>query len=84
MALLIDALGWIGSVLLILAYLLNSFNYLKASSTLYQGMNFVGGGMLIVNTLCLGAYPSSVLNIVWVIIAGLNMLQAKRQELQYS
>lgn len=80
MVILIETFGWLGSALLILAYLLNSFNYLAAQSLWYQGMNLVGGALLIINTVFLGAYPSSVLNIVWVIIAGINMFQAGRQE----
>lgn len=84
MEILIETFGWLGSVLLILAYVLNSFNYLAANSLLYQGMNFTGGALLIINTIFLGAYPSSVLNIVWVIIAGINMIQANRRALQLS
>ncbi|MGH1438123.1 MAG: CBU_0592 family membrane protein [Lewinella sp.] len=80
MEILIETFGWLGSALLILAYLLNSFNYLAAQSLWYQAMNFAGGGLLIINTIFLGAYPSSALNIVWVIIAGVNMLQASRKE----
>jgi hypothetical protein len=80
MEILIETFGWLGSALLILAYLLNSFNYLAAQSLWYQAMNFAGGALLIINTIFLGAYPSSALNIVWVIIAGINMLQASRQE----
>jgi hypothetical protein len=80
MVILIETFGWLGSALLILAYLLNSFNYLAAQSLWYQAMNFAGGAFLIINTIFLGAYPSSVLNIVWVIIAGINMLQATRKE----
>jgi hypothetical protein len=79
MGILIETFGWLGSALLILAYLFNSFNYLATQSMWYQGMNLIGGALLIINTIFLGAYPSSVLNIVWVIIAGLNILQASRQ-----
>lgn len=82
MLLLIDTFGWLGSALLIIAYLLNSFNYLATQASWYQGMNLVGGALLIINTVFLGAYPSSVLNVVWVIIAGINMLQAGRKQVE--
>ena len=60
----IDFMGWVGSISLILAYLLNSINWLKSQSFVYQLMNLLGGGFLIINTLYYGAYPSSFLNVV--------------------
>ena len=67
---LIDSLGWIGSLLLIVAYYLNSKNKLNAQTFTYQFLNVVGSLLLIVNTVYYGAYPSSAVNIVWVLIGG--------------
>lgn len=65
---LIDITGWIGSILLIVAYWLNSQNKLSSQSLTYQILNVVGSMLLMVNTLYYGAYPSSALNLVWVTI----------------
>lgn len=65
---LIDVLGWIGSVMLIVAYLQNSRNKLDAQSTTYQLLNAVGSALLVINSMFYGAYPSGALNVIWVLI----------------
>lgn len=63
---IIDVIGWTGTVLYLIAYGLVSMKKVEADSWAYQGMNFVAGAMLIVNTLYLQAYPSVGLNVAWV------------------
>ena len=65
----IDVLGWIGTILYLIAYGLVSAKKVEGDSWLYQGINFVAGILLIVNTIYLKAYPSAGLNIAWVGIA---------------
>lgn len=74
----IDALGWIGSLLLIIAYYQNSRNKINAQSTIYQLLNAAGSILLIINTLYYGAYPSSVVNLVWVFIGIHYLIKPKR------
>ena len=64
----IDVLGWIGSFLLIIAYVQNSRNKITAQSSSYQFLNILGSIFLIVNTVYYGAYPSSAVNVIWVFI----------------
>lgn len=66
---LIDILGWIGTVTYLVAYGLVSAKKVEGDSWLYQGLNFAAGILLIINTLYLQAYPSAGLNIAWVGIA---------------
>ena len=73
MNLLVDFLGWIGSLILIIAYVQNSRNKISAQSSIYQFLNISGSIFLIINTLYYGAYPSSAVNIIWVLI-GTNYL----------
>jgi hypothetical protein len=65
---LIDILGWTGSVLYLLAYALVSAKKTEGDSLLYQGINIVAGILLVVYTLSLGAYATTGLNAVWVAI----------------
>lgn len=65
----IDIGGWIGAVSVLLAYFLVSTGKWQAQSAGYQGLNLVGGLFLIINTIYFGAYPSSLVNVVWVGIA---------------
>ena len=65
----IDIVGWIGALSVLLAYLMVSLNRWASQSQKYQGMNLIGGLFLIINTIYFGAYPSSMVNLVWVSIA---------------
>jgi len=66
---IIDILGWTGTVTFLIAYGLVSAKKVEGDSWLYQGLNFVAGILLIINTIYLRAYPSAGLNIAWVGIA---------------
>jgi uncharacterized membrane protein YuzA (DUF378 family) len=68
MNLLINILGWTGSVLYLLAYALISAKKVAGDSLLYQGMNIVAGIFLVIYTLSLQAYATTGLNAVWVAI----------------
>ncbi len=70
---LIDIIGWIGTILYLIAYGLVSAKKAESDSWLYQGLNIVAGTLLIVNTFYLRAYPSAGLNIAWVGIAVLTL-----------
>jgi hypothetical protein len=84
MKLLIDIIGWIGSVEVIAAYALNSYQKLKSDSLLFQLLNLTGAASLIINTIYYHAYPSAFINVVWVIIAlfaiGKMMLEKKSRD----
>lgn len=66
---LIDILGWVASVLIVGAYFLNIRGRWSAQSKWYILCNLVGGAFFIINTAYHGAYPSALVNVVWVIIA---------------
>ena len=65
----IDILGWVGSLLLIMAYVLVSYQRLKATNPRYQWMNFIGSIFLMINTAYYGAFPSTFVNVIWACIA---------------
>ncbi|MBS1950170.1 MAG: hypothetical protein OJF59_000213 [Cytophagales bacterium] len=75
MKLLIDTIGWIGSLEVIAAYGLNSYQKIKSDSLLFQLLNLTGGIFLIINTVYYCAYPSAFINVVWVIIASVAIVQ---------
>lgn len=66
--LLIDILGWTGSILYLLAYTLVSMKKTEGDSLLYQGLNIFAGSLLVIYTLSLGAYATTGLNAVWVVV----------------
>jgi len=65
---LMETLGWIGAISLLMAYLLISNGKTIGKSYLYQGLNLIGSGGLIVNSYYHNALPSVILNIIWVLI----------------
>ncbi|HSK67031.1 MAG TPA: hypothetical protein VK888_08880 [Anaerolineales bacterium] len=71
--LLIDILGWTGSILYLLAYALVSMKKAEGDSLIYQGLNIIAGVLLVVYTLSLGAYATTGLNAVWVAIGLLTL-----------
>jgi hypothetical protein len=70
---LINILGWTGSILYLLAYALVSAKKTEGDSLLYQGINIFAGTLLVIYTLALGAYATTGLNAVWVVIGVLTL-----------
>jgi hypothetical protein len=66
--LLITVVGWTGAALLVLAYGLTSTGRLPPEGGRFQALNLAGAFALTVNTAYHDAWPSAVLNIVWIVI----------------
>jgi len=66
---IIEIIGWIGSVAVVAAYLLVSYNKVKSDSYFYQFLNLLGSICLIINTFYHNAFPSMIVNIIWSFIA---------------
>lgn len=79
-SILINTAGWIASILLVAAYWLVSKNKISAQSALYQSMNLIGSALLIVNTAYYGAFPSTAVNIIWVVIGAFYLLKSKKEK----
>ena len=77
MSILIECLGWIASILIVGSYALNITGKLAAKSKTYVIANMVGGLFFVLNTYYHQAYPSMLVNIIWVIIA-IVMLSKKK------
>ena len=80
MNMLVEILGWIGSVLIVGSYALNITGRLAATHKLYVLANILGGIFFVVNTYFHQAYPSMFVNIVWVIIAIVMLNKKDRQK----
>jgi hypothetical protein len=64
-----ETVGWIGSVIILLAYGLNSYQKIRSDSLGFYLMNFSGGVCLIVYAVYKDASANAFINIVWVIVA---------------
>ncbi|MCY7352012.1 MAG: hypothetical protein LH606_15335 [Cytophagaceae bacterium] len=66
---LIESLGWIGSLVMLIAYILNLRGRWTNHHPLYLWFNVVGGVFLVINTYFHQAYAATGLEVVWVIVA---------------
>ncbi|QOI98689.1 MAG: hypothetical protein HRU69_14895 [Flammeovirgaceae bacterium] len=69
MKLLIDIIGWSGSVMVVAAYGLNSYQKIKSDSLIFLFLNLAGGIFLIIYSVYYTAYANTFINVVWVLIA---------------
>lgn len=74
---IMDVIGWSGAVLVLCAYFLVSTRRLLGDSPLFQWLNLAGGVGLFANTVFYRAYPSSLVNVAWIIIAGLALMRLR-------
>jgi hypothetical protein len=79
MNLTIEIMGWVASVLIVGSYALNITGRLKANSNWYVWANIIGGLFFVINTYFHQAFPSMVVNIIWVIIAFVMIFKNKKK-----
>jgi hypothetical protein len=77
----VEVVGWVGAGLILLGYLLVTTGKLTGQSPLYQWMNVAGAAGFIVNGWWHNALPSTVLNVIWMMIGGVALwrIWAKRK-----
>jgi hypothetical protein len=71
----LETIGWVGGIVLIIAYALNTYGVIASESVEYQGMNFLGALCFVYYTYQKKAYPNVALNLVWGIIALLALIR---------
>jgi len=67
--LIVEVIGWIGMVLVLLAYFLITMKKTDRESKLYHSMNLIGAFFLGINSFINGAYPPGALDIAWMFVA---------------
>jgi hypothetical protein len=78
MKLLIDVGGWIGAILILVAYYLVSTRRVHGASVRYQTLNVVGSLLVGANALYYHALPSFSINVVWIAIAVMALVTRHR------
>jgi len=64
-----ESIGWYGTIAIVLAYALLSFDFISSSSFWYQIMNGTGAIGIVYISFKKKAYQPGVLNIIWAVIA---------------
>lgn len=67
--LLLEAVGWLGATILLVAYGLVSYGSVSGRSPIYQALNVLGGLLLALNSGWHRAWPSVAVNVIWTGIA---------------
>ena len=75
--LLVNLTGWLGALMLLLAYILVSSRRLAGDSLAYQLLNLAGSGCLLWNAYHFGAYPSVGVNSIWIVIALFTIIKSQ-------
>jgi hypothetical protein len=65
---LLTLAGWTGAISAVVAYGLVTMKRISPDSLLFQGLNIVGAGLLSVSASVHSAWPSAVVNVIWVAI----------------
>jgi hypothetical protein len=66
---IIEIYGWYGTIAIVGAYTLVSFDWLAADSFWYQFLNGTGAIGVLLVSLSRRAYQPAVLNVVWGLVA---------------
>ncbi|GAA3204275.1 hypothetical protein ACFO1B_42465 [Dactylosporangium siamense] len=81
---MIALLGWAGAAVLLAAYALVSSKRITGDGGVFQVLNIVGGAALALNSAVNGAWPSAVLNVIWVAIGAVAMFRLARKRTRQS
>jgi hypothetical protein len=73
---IVSVLGWIGSICILGAYAMSSYQILPPTSRIYQGLNLFGAILLIINSAYNEVYPFTFINSVWCVVAIIGLLKS--------
>lgn len=79
MKIALDIGGWLGAGLLLLAYYLVSTGTVRGASLRYQALNIIGSLLLGSNAFYYGAMPSVGIDVAWIGIGVLALVQGKKR-----
>jgi hypothetical protein len=75
----LSVIGWTGTVLLVIAYILLSYGKFHGKSKVYQAMNFFGGLFLAIEAGYKGVWSVVGLEVVWCSIAVMTIYSVLRK-----
>ncbi|MEX2234230.1 MAG: hypothetical protein WD824_18845 [Cyclobacteriaceae bacterium] len=78
--LLVEIIGWIGSIGILLAYGLNSYQKIRSDSIAFALLNLAGGIFLMIYTIYKEAFANTFVNLVWVVIALIALVRFVRRK----
>ena len=77
---LFDICGWIGMILVLVAYMLLSTNKIN-NGLMYQVMNLLAGIFMAIGLFPKNAWFSSTLQIIWSFVAVVSIIKIKKKRM---
>jgi hypothetical protein len=74
----LEAIGFVGVTLLLIAFFLNLFRLLTAKSSAYLTLNLVGAGLACASSYLIDFLPFVLLEGTWAIVAGVALARKLR------
>lgn len=75
---LLELIGWIGTGLILIAYLLVSIKKIQPTSKVYQLLNLFGAVGVGINSFVHLAWPSVGINLAWMVIAIYALIRSQK------
>lgn len=72
-----EIIGWVGTILIVIAYFLISWKKVESTNKYYQLINLVGAIAVGVNVFTNKAWPAFALQVVWGLIAISSLVKSK-------
>jgi hypothetical protein len=76
---IVEIIGWLGTGLILLAYLLVSIKKIEPTSKIYQVLNLLGAIGVGTNSLIHRAVPSVGINLAWIFIAVYALVRSRKK-----
>lgn len=70
-----DLVGWVGTSLILLAYILNIFEIIQVTDPLYLILNIIGSLGIVIITYIEKANQPLFLNLIWALVALISLLK---------
>lgn len=75
---IIELCGWLGAIMLLIAYSANLLDKLKNDSILFLTTNILGAGLLVLNAYVNEAYPFVIVNLFWFLVSLVQLVRGGR------
>ena len=72
-------IGWVAAALILASYLLVSMGRLSGQSRAFQWLNVLGAAGFVLNSGWHGAWPSTILNVIWAGIGVFTLVRIARR-----
>jgi paired small multidrug resistance pump len=71
-----DIIGWTGVLLILVAFILTTFDIINAKDISYGVLNFVGALGIVISSYAKKDFQPVILNVIWLFVAALGIIRS--------